>query len=306
MCLNDEAQNYAYGPILGDPEFLKYGKELLFGTENASLNERIASVQTISGTGACRMGAHLLVESTAPKTVWLSDPGWKNFEWIWAVAGPRVNQRNYPYFDGQKGVLDFQSMISTLERETKPGDVIVLQVCAHNPTGCDPSKDQWKEILELCMRKKLFVFMDCAYQGLASDDMDEDAWPIRYLAQQGVEFAVAQSFSKNFGLYGERTGMFHFVTPSIEHKRKMEIVFIHFQQSEILTPPRNGAQIVARILKDPKLRISWLEDLKAMRKRVLEMRKALHEELTAAGGDTYWGFVLQQVSGRMTNNLTLC
>lgn len=295
--MDDESQNYSYGPILGDPEFLRYGKELLFGTENAALNECIASVQTISGTGASHMGAHLLVESTAPKTVWLSDPGWKNFEWIWTVAAPQVNQRKYPYFDRQNSVFDPVRMRNTLERESKPGDVIVLQVCAHNPTGCDPSKDQWKDILTLCISRGLFVFMDCAYQGLASNDFDQDAWPIQYLARQGVEFAVAQSFSKNFGLYGERAGIFHFVTPSIEHKRRLEDVFIHFQQSELLTPPRNGAQIVTRILKDPGLKTAWLEDLKAMRTRGFETRKHLHNELSAVGGKKDWTFILQQVGG---------
>jgi aspartate aminotransferase len=190
----------------------------------------IASIQTISGTGANHIGARFLADhlpslssadsqTTRTRKIWISDPTWANHHLI---------------------SLDFSGMIRTLENEAEKGDIILLHACAHNPTGIDPTRNQWREIASLCERKGIFPFFDSAYQGFASGDLDNDAWAIREFAARGMELCVAQSFSKNLGLYGQRVGAFHLVCRSPDAARKAASQIFELQRGEISMPPSYG------------------------------------------------------------------
>lgn len=159
--------------------------------------------------------------------------------------------------------LDEEGMLGTMH-EAPNGSIFVLHACAHNPTGVDPTREQWQEIAKVMQAKGHFPFFDCAYQGFASGDLDRDAWAVRYFVEQGFELFVAQSFAKNFGLYGERAGNLTVVTRSPEQAATVLSQIESIQRSEISNPPAYGSRIVAIVLKDPALYSEWKENLKYM------------------------------------------
>jgi aspartate aminotransferase len=296
---------HEYTSIEGDLGFLEVARNLMFGFDgkNASSSssgtkQRIASVQTVAGTGANHLGALFLTTHMKPKTVWLSNPSWANHMAIWALAG--VEYKMYPYYNAGSRSFDFGGMMATLEAEAKEGDVVLLHACAHNPTGLDPSKEQWKAIAELCERKRLFPFFDSAYQGFASGSVDEDAWAVRYFLENkpSMEMCVAQSFSKNFGLYGQRVGAFHYVL-NHESRDLQEAVFSNLCQlirGEFSMGPVGGCSIVKRVLADDALTAEWHQNLKTMSSRIKSMRKALYDELVRLGTPGTWEHIVEQVS----------
>lgn len=175
----------------------------------------------------------------------------------------------------------------------------MLHACAHNPTGVDPTQEQWKKIAEVIRAKKHFPFFDTAYQGFASGDLARDGWAIRYFIEQGFELCIAQSYAKNFGLYGERAGCFHFVTaPSSDAESIVTRVASQLailQRSEISNPPAYGARIASLILNDPKLFAEWEQDLKTMSGRIIDMRKALRSKLEELGTPGTWNHITEQI-----------
>jgi aspartate aminotransferase len=179
------------------------------------------------------------------------------------------------------------------------GSVILLHACAHNPTGVDPTQDQWREIAAAMRARSQFPFFDTAYQGFASGDLNRDAWSIRYFIEQGFELCVAQSFAKNFGLYGERTGAFHFVSaPGADASTATAHVASQLailQRSEISNPPAYGARIASRILNDPVLFKEWEDDLRTMSGRILDMRAGLRERLEKKGTPGSWDHITSQI-----------
>ena len=165
--------------------------------------KRTASLQTVSGTGAVHLGALFLAKFfSGEKTVYLSNPTWANHNQIFSNVGIKTAQ--YPYFSRETKGLDFAGMKAALAAAPERS-VVLLHVCAHNPTGVDPTQEQWKELAAVIRQRNHFPFFDCAYQGFASGDLARDAWAVRYFIEQGFELVVAQSFAKNLGLYGERT-----------------------------------------------------------------------------------------------------
>lgn len=154
--------NHDYPPSGGIPAFVEAARKLLLGEVYDSVASRTASVQTIAGSGALHIGAAFLASTVRPGAVWISDPSWINHQLIWARSAPGTKRRTYPYFREETKSFDFESMTSTLEREARAGDVVILQACAHNPTGCDPTREQWVEIADLCERIGLFPFFDIA------------------------------------------------------------------------------------------------------------------------------------------------
>lgn len=195
-------------------------------------------------------------------------------------------------------MLDFDNMIGAIS-SAKPGSIILLHVCAHNPTGVDPTQEQWKKIAEVVRAGKHFPFFDCAYQGFASGDLSGDAWAVRYFVDQGFELCVAQSYAKNFGLYGERAGAFHFVAgPSSDaHDTVARIAsqLAIVQRSEISNPPAYGAKIASRILNDGTLFGEWERDLKTMSGRIIQMRKALRDHLELLETPGSWTHITSQI-----------
>ena len=184
-------------------------------------------------------------------------------------------------------------------RSAPRGSIILLHACAHNPTGVDPTQDQWKQIAAAVREGNHFPFFDCAYQGFASGDLARDAWAIRYFVSEGFELCVAQSFAKNFGLYGERAGAFHFVSaPGAQASQANAHIASQLailQRSEISNPPAYGARIASLVLNDPALFTQWEEDLRTMSGRIIEMRKGLRERLEAKGTPGTWDHVTSQI-----------
>lgn len=295
----DISINHEYTPITGYPLFVIQCRDLMFGTDtqrDQQQIERIASLQTISGAGANHIGAKFLADWIQPRNVWISDPTWDNHHLIWKMAAPGVQQRLYPYYNADTRSFDFEDMITTLESEAQAGDVVLLHACGHNPTGFDPTKDQWRAIADICQRKDLFPFFDCAYQGFASGQLDEDAWSVRhFFSIPGLEMCVAQSFSKNFGLYGQRVGAFHLVTASPEAKTQSLSQLIALQRSEISTPPVYGARIVATVLSTPVMKKAWQHNIEVMTSRIKSMRKELYAELKRLETPGNWEHIISQV-----------
>jgi aspartate aminotransferase len=240
-------------------------------------------LQTISGTGAVHLGALFLAKFYKTETerlAYFSDPTWANHFQIFSNVGLQYD--TYPYFSKQTKGLDFEGMTAAIDNAPQ-GSIILLHACAHNPTGVDPTQDQWKKIAEKMKAKKHFPFFDTAYQGFASGDLARDGWAIRYFVEQGFELCIAQSYAKNFGLYGERAGCFHFVTsPSSDAESTIKRIASQLailQRSEISNPPAYGARIVSTVLNDPKLFAEWEANLREMSGRIKEMRTELKREL---------------------------
>ncbi|KAI0015437.1 aspartate aminotransferase [Xylariomycetidae sp. FL0641] len=290
--------NHDYLPQTGDPAFLTAAQKLLLGDDlRSSLSPRLVSIQTVSGTGACHVGTALLASGPRPTNVWISDPSWINHQLIWECAAPHVTRKLYPYYGAATRAFDFAGMMGALARDAQRGDVLVLQACAHNPTGLDPSRAQWEAIAELCERVGIVPFFDVAYQGFASGDPDADAWAVRHFAGRGtLELVVAQSFSKNFGLYGQRVGACHVVVlPGGGSEAAVRSQLVRVVRSEVSSAPAFGCRVVAAVLGDAELRAAWRGDLAVMSERIRAMRRALYAELRCRATPGGWEHILEQI-----------
>lgn len=295
---NDPNLNHEYLPIAGLPEFTSAAAKVMLGADSPAIKEkRVTSMQTISGTGAVHLGGLFLSRFYKPTpTIYLSNPTWANHNQIFTNVGLKIAQ--YPYFSKSTKGLDFEGMKGAIQSAPERS-VILLHACAHNPTGVDPTREQWKEIAAVMKTKNHFPFFDCAYQGFASGDLDQDAWAVRYFIEQGFELCVAQSFAKNFGLYGERAGCFHFVTsPSSDAQdtiKRIASQMAILQRSEISNPPAYGARIASLILNDPALFKQWEDNLRTMSGRIKDMRIALRSKLEELGTPGTWNHITDQI-----------
>ena len=206
-----------------------------------------------------------------------------------------IDPLTYKYYDPSTIGLACEEFLATLD-SAPDRSVFLLHACAHNPTGVDPSQEQWKRVAEGMLKKGHYAFFDCAYQGFASGDLDKDAWAVRYFVQCGIPMLVCQSFAKNAGLYGERIGALHVVASSTEVANRIRSQLSVLARSEISNPPAHGARLVALILNDPLLFEQWKEDIKTMAGRIIKMRKELYrlltEELKTPGT---WNHILDQI-----------
>ncbi|OJJ47739.1 hypothetical protein ASPZODRAFT_63994 [Penicilliopsis zonata CBS 506.65] len=296
-----DAARHEYLAIRGDVEFLDLARDLVFASagDKEGSDDRIASVQTVSGTGANRLGADFLAQHLRPGRVWIPEPTWSNHHAIWTFAG--VARGTYPYYDVAGKCFDWVRTAQTLNEQASPGDVVVLHACAHNPTGADPSKEQWEKFAALCQAKGLIPFFDLAYQGFASGSVEEDSWAIRHFFhyQPQLEFFVAQSFSKNFGLYGQRAGALHVVTSSAGLSTGVSQAVLanlcSLVRGEYSMAPRRGSEIVKTVLRSPDMRRQWHEDLQLMSGRIKAMRQALYDRLVALQTPGTWEHILSQI-----------
>ncbi|KAF2824335.1 aspartate aminotransferase [Ophiobolus disseminans] len=297
---NDPDLNHEYLPIAGLADFTTASQKLVLGGDSPAIKEkRVTSLQTISGTGAVHLGALFLAKfykTTTQRLTYFSDPTWANHFQIFSNVG--LEYKTYPYFSKKTKGLDFDGMVSTIQGAPE-GSIILLHACAHNPTGVDPTQDQWKKIAEVIKAKKHFPFFDTAYQGFASGDLARDGWAIRYFIEQGFELCIAQSYAKNFGLYGERAGCFHFVTsPSSDAEETIKRIASQLailQRSEISNPPAYGARIASTVLNDPKLFAEWEANLREMSGRIKEMRTALRSKLEELETPGTWNHITDQI-----------
>lgn len=277
MVVNDPNATKEYLTQLGDPNFLKATREFIFDANSAAVkDERIVTAQSLSGTGALRIAGDFLARFR-PCVVYVPSPTWGNHMNIFG-NGSGLEVRKYKYMDPKTLGLDLNGMLNDL-KNAPSGSVVILHACAHNPSGVDPTKDEWKKILQVITEKKLLPFFDSAYQGYASGDINDDAYAIRLFADSGIEVMVAQSYSKNLGLYGERIGSINIVCSS---KKVAEAVTSQIKiiiRGNYSNPPRHGAAIVAKVLTTPELRKEWVVELKQMVDRISAMRNALVNEL---------------------------
>jgi len=279
--LNDPSLDHEYLPITGLPEFTRAAARLILGADSVALQENhVVSIQTISGTGANHLGALFLsrfYEFNGEKCVYLSDPTWVNHFAIFKNVG--INPVTYPYYDPKTIGLDFDGFLNAL-RAAPNRSVFLLHACAHNPTGVDPTREQWGKIADVILEKGHFTFFDCAYQGFASGNLDNDAWAVREFVKRSVPMLVCQSFAKNAGLYGERVGALHVIASTTEIADRVRSQLSVLERSEISNPPAHGARLIALILNNPELFEEWKRDIKRMAVRIIDMRKELFRLLT--------------------------
>lgn len=289
--LNDAGTPRPYLPMAGHAQYRETAQTLVFGADSeARVAGRIATLQTIGGSGALKVGADFLKRYFSASQIWVSDPSWENHRVVFEGAGFTVN--TYPYYDAQTGGLCFQKMLDTI-RSLPEQSIVLLHACCHNPTGVDLSPDQWKELVPILQQGKLIAFVDMAYQGFGNG-LDEDAESVRLLASSGVPLIVASSFSKNFSLYGERCGTLSIVCASAEEAGRVLGQLTSTIRANYSSPSTHGAKLIAGVLSSRLLRESWERELDTMRERILAMRTAIHNELAGHVDDTMCARYLAQ------------
>jgi aspartate/tyrosine/aromatic aminotransferase len=300
----DATLDKEYSPIDGLADFNKGARGVLFGFDHADCaNEsgRVASAQTLSGTGALRVLGEFL-HKFRKTPIYMSKPTWGNHAGIFAACGLLTHE--YRYFDPKTKGLDFAGMIEDLAN-AQPGSVVLLHTCAHNPTGADPTPDQWHQIAEVVKKNQLYPFFDTAYQGFVSGDLDKDGYGLRYFLNQGFQMVIAQSFAKIMGLYGERTGALHFVCNNKQDAARILSQIKVIVRVNYSSPPKHGARIAAMILNDTGMRAQWFKELIAVTDRINEMRLALRSAVEKIQTPGDWSHITTQIGMFSFTGLTL-
>ncbi|KAJ5983595.1 hypothetical protein N7481_005694 [Penicillium waksmanii] len=283
-----------YAGITGIPAFTNAAAELAYGTGSAVIkNDRLVITQTISGTGALRIGGAFL-ERFYPgaKKVYLPNPSWANHNAVFKDSGLEVAK--YRYYNKDTIGLDFEGLIEDIKAAPE-GSIILLHACAHNPTGVDPTQAQWRQISDVMKSKGHFAFFDMAYQGFASGNADQDAFAPRHFVAEGHNIALCQSFAKNMGLYGERVGAFSLVCENAEEKKRVESQIKILIRPFYSNPPIHGARVASAIMNDPSLNEQWLGEVKGMADRIIEMRSLLRTNLEKLGSKHDWSHITSQI-----------
>ncbi len=283
--LAGEAKPRGYLPIDGLPAYTQATRELVFGKDSPLLAAgRVATSQTIGGSGALRVGADLLHRLLPHATIAISNPSWENHRAVFGAAGFEVVE--YAYFDPATHGVDFAGMLADLNK-LQPGTVVLLHACCHNPTGADLTVAQWKQVAELLKERQLFPFIDMAYQGF-DKGIDEDGAAVRIIAEAGIDsFVVANSYSKSFSLYGERVGALSVVAPDANAAKAVQSQVKRIIRTIYSSPSTHGAALVAGVLTSPELRQLWEQELTEMRERIHALRHGLVDKLVAAGAPEF-------------------
>jgi len=264
---------------------------LLFGEGSALITSgRAATAQAPGGTGALRIAAEFLLRNTDSHTIWVSNPTWANHQNIFETAGLAVKE--YGYYKAETHDIDFDTMMTDLSH-ANAGDVVLLHGCCHNPTGIDLTLAQWELVAQLCADKKLVPLFDFAYQGFGAG-IEEDAAGLRLVASKVPELLVANSFSKNFGLYNERIGAVTVVAEDADAAVRAFSQVKRTIRANYSNPPAHGALIVSTILNDAALKAMWVQEVKEMRERIAEMRTLFVDSLKAEGVTQDFSFISRQ------------
>ncbi|CAH1960575.1 unnamed protein product [Acanthoscelides obtectus] len=267
---------------------------MLLGPNNSAvIDNRAFGIQCLSGTGSLRVGAEFLNRILGKKIFYYSNPTWENHKLVFRNAGFEEG-REYRYWCPKTRGLDIHGMLEDL-RNAPEGSVIILHSCAHNPTGCDPTPEQWDKIGEVMKERRLFPFFDSAYQGFASGDLDKDAAAVRSFADKGFELFCAQSFAKNFGLYNERVGNLTVVLNNLDLVQKVKSQLTLLIRGMYSNPPSHGARIISYVLNNKDLYNQWRDNIRTMSSRIKEMRKMLRDNLERLGTPGDWRHITQQI-----------
>jgi len=268
-----------YKPIAGDPAYTTVVRALVLGADHAAIGEgRVETLHAPGGTGALRVAADLAHRIRPDATVWLSTPTWPNHPQVFSAAG--LATRQYPYL-GEDGALDIDGLLGALE-DAASGDLVCLHACCHNPTGIDPTPDQWRRIADVVARRDLLPLVDFAYQGFG-DGLVEDRAGLLILMERARELLIASSFSKNFALYDERVGALTLVTADADSAKTLLSHAKQVIRANYSNPPAHGGEIVATVFADPELRARWEGEVATMRGRIASNRRALVDGLRDAG-----------------------
>lgn len=299
--INDPNYNHEYLAIEGYGDFVKSASKIIVGEDSVVFKEgRIISQQSLSGTGALHLIGKFLKEfyvaDTKNPRVYLSKPTWANHNQIFQSLGFETD--NYPYWNNENKSLDLKGFLNTIDSAPK-GSIFLLHACAHNPTGLDPTKEEWGQIIKKLSDNEHLPIFDSAYQGFASGDLDKDSYSIRSAVNSKLfktPITICQSFAKNCGMYGERVGAVH-VIPSESNANLNKAISSQLKKiirSEISNPPAYGAKIVATILNDDNLFKQWQQDLITMSSRIHSMREKLKSKLIELQTPGNWDHIVNQ------------
>ena len=280
-----------YLPIDGIAAYDQATQALVFGSASeARTAGRIATIQGVGGTGGLTVGADLLRHMTPSARVLISDPSWENHRALFEAAGFEV--ATYPYYDASRHGVDVAAMLAALH-DAAPGTIVVLHACCHNPTGCDLTPAQWKDVVAVLVERRLVPFLDMAYQGFG-EGLGEDRLAVELCVAAGLDFLVATSFSKSFSLYGERVGALSVVCASADEAARVLSQLKRVIRTNYSNPPTHGAAVVAHVLSTPPLRAMWEQELAGMRERIRRMRLELQKRLVTAGASIETDFITRQ------------
>jgi aspartate/tyrosine/aromatic aminotransferase len=287
----EQEKSKDYLPMTGTRAYVRAVQDVVFGRLSPLLGAgRVTSAHTPGGTGALRVAAELIAASNPGAQVWLSDPTWPNHPNIFAAAGLKV--RSYPYFNAKHLALDFDACVAAL-KDAGPSDVVLLHGCCHNPTGADLSREHWLRVAELAQERGFIPLIDFAYQGWGVG-IEPDAEGLRTVCEALPEAIVCSSFSKNFGLYNERVGALHVIVSDAPRAEITTSQIKRVVRANYSNPPAHGAAIVAVVLGDPELSALWVQEVDAMRERILGVRRRLVAALAKRGVSRDFSFIEQQ------------
>ncbi|EEW24118.1 Aromatic-amino-acid transaminase [Rhodobacter ferrooxidans] len=274
-----------YTGLAGEPAYNAAMAQMIL--DGCVAADRLASVATPGGTGAIRQALELIKLAAPAATIWLSNPTWPNHPSIIRYLGMAMTE--YRYFDASTGTVDFAGMLADLAG-VKPGDVVLLHGCCHNPTGANLTLDQWAQVADLLNAKAAIPFIDLAYQGFG-DGLEADAAPTRLIASRCPEVLIAASCSKNFGIYRERTGVLIAISPEAGMRATTQGNLAFLNRQNFSFPPDHGARLVTMILNDPRLTAEWKAELEEVRQNMLTLRQNLADALRAATNSDRFDFV---------------
>lgn len=273
--LVDTQSSKAYIGTAGDPSFNAAMQAMTFA--DAVDEDRLMTIQAPGGSGSLRVAASLILRARPEATVWVSDPTWANH--IPLLGGAGLTLKPYPYYDTEKHVIRIDAMLETL-RQVPAGDLVLLHACCHNPSGLDPTEEEWRAIADVVVERELVPFIDMAYQGFA-ESLNADAFAVRHMAGRVQEMIVTNSCSKNFGLYRDRVGTLSILAADAASRDTVYSQVNNVVRTIYSVPPDHGAVVVATILNDPELKAAWRVELATMRARLREMRVLLNDALQA-------------------------
>lgn len=264
---------------------------LLFGEHSDIIqHKRAKTAQSLGGTGALRVAAEFIKRQTKAQNVWISAPTWPNHNAIFQAVG--INIRDYRYYDKTTHELDWDNLIEDLN-QVQSGDVVLLHGCCHNPTGIDPTPEQWEILAKMSAQKGWLPLFDFAYQGFANG-IDEDAYGLRVFLKHNPELLVASSYSKNFGMYSERVGAFTVVAHDEGTANRAFSQVKSIIRTLYSNPASHGGMTIAMILQDAELKEQWLNELAQMRTRIKQMRQKFVDLLSQAGAKQDFDFIVKQ------------